>query len=520
MRFLFTFNVGSRDLKNKDKSELPKSKYYQITKKIWDNYVKKGSPVKFLNQFKFEITQSYFEELIDDQTIMDNELDILIFGTEQENPHSQDTYYSSLLLTEYIKNFFIKKEKNDFHIEVKKIIENPSNIDVMYKYYLNIFENIKKAKEYDYVYVGITTGTTAQNSALLLSTFNLWGKKVIFLYKSIFESRPQYLEIGETIFQKNLQNFFNLLKEKFQYYAAFELASQFGFPKKTILEMKIKHYKMLFNFQKVVELFNEKNETTKLNRSEKKKIISELNEYKKLAKLYSNGNYSQYWKDLKTKFPLQKEYFEINALLLSQLIESLKIKWELHEYIDFLGRIFRLQEGLLQFCFEIISKTTTDNFKGEISYEKYQDLINLGFLEDKSSLNDYDKNQLVELEYGHFIKWILENFNYDDLKNLKIKDLSPNRMVLSMILNKIFNKKDQFNHPGVNIIEKGIFPIIKDINNLSNMRNKSPIAHEFMPSSKELILKEIKYEDENLFLNNLSKIKTKLNVIINKFFNN
>ncbi|MHA1439958.1 MAG: hypothetical protein ACTSPD_20605 [Promethearchaeota archaeon] len=511
MRVLITFNVGSRDIKVKNSKWFPKEQYCTLTKKYWEEFLQCHDKSEFLNKFEFQITESYIKHFLAENIFKHNEWKIVLFGTNQNPQHDQDTYYSGLILKEYIAYFLKKRNIDQREIIVEEISLNPSDLDMMYNYYYNKLKQISLEK-YDFVYIGITTGTTAQNSAILLASFNIWEKKALYFYKSIYQEKPTYLRIGDTIFRENLKKLYNSLKNNFQFFAAAELARKFDFSKKEIIEMEIAHYKMSFNFYEVVKLIKDLINTTDLNPNEKSDYVQELNIYERLSKLYENKQYSEFWKELRTKNPLTKDYFEINILLLINLTESLLIKWQLKEYIDFLGRIFRLQEGLLRFCFEIITKVSTDKIIAEIPFDIFEkfktnqlitdELTVQGFKNSNNNLRD----KTIPLKYGNFLKWVYENTDIQYLVSKNIKNLIPNRYVLNILLHKIINNKEKsVKKEFINLINNFI-NLINKLENLSEMRNKSPIAHDFLPSSKENILNQLNMEEVEL-INKIRNIK-------------
>jgi len=269
---LFLSNVGNRDLgkrnialfdNSKDNAEQSKKLrakcneiYYNITgKELTDNNFYDYTMNLYLSGAykKLDLEPILIKDTIDDlQEIYDDNLHIKLLATMQNPPHVQDTYYS----TEIIKEWIIKKypllENN---VEIIAIDKNPSDYALMIDEYSKLFDEINEC--YDDVYLGITGGTSAQITSLILNGTLKWETNVKTIYKQ-YGKKPQENAVGEILFKKFKNEDYMIYKESEMYLLASDAGKKYG-----IIEdweyhkLRALHFKNLFDFEQAINELNE-----------------------------------------------------------------------------------------------------------------------------------------------------------------------------------------------------------------------------------------------------------------------
>ncbi len=387
-----------------------------------------------------------------------NNLEIILFATMQDNENPQDTYYVAKIIKELlIVDFPNLKDK----IYIEKVSRNPSDYGTMIEYYKEKLDRFDD--NYDRIYLGITGGTPAQISSLIINGVLKWEEKARTLYKPR-NKEPKYDKIGEKIFKILKINEFNAFVESHHYDFASKLMEKYKLIDNWECEchyLKGLHHKKLFDFERAKGEFNKA--LNYANLEDEEKILKELVILEELSKEPKNFD----------------ERIKKYALLIDLLVDNAVMKWESGEYVDFIGRIFRIEEALLRLIFESEFKIGTD----KDSFEDFKKFL--------------DENEDI-------VKFVKEK--------LKIEELEPRptRKVLFGILNYLVSKMGR----GKDL--RDVYNLIKGIEKLADLRNSSIIAHGFEGISKEDIISYYNGKD----VKNIDKIKDDLKNIkkeLNKF---
>ena len=446
---LFLSNVGNSDLGKGEESLFPRgyNDIFEESKKLYES-----------GDF-YNLEPIILKKKIEKLNNPINNLEVVLYATMQEEENQQDTYYIAKVIKELlIKDFPNLKDK----IKIEKVSRNPSDYGVMIEYYaekLNKFNN-----DYDRIYVGITGGTQAQNNALIINSVLKWEEKVRTIYKPR-NGEPQEDKIGEKIFKILKNEEFETFKKSHLYDLASELMKKFKLSDNWECEyhyLRALHYKRLFDFEKAKDEFNKAMDCANLDDEEK--ISKELIILQELSKEPKNLD----------------ERIKKYGLLIDLLIDNARIKWDNGEYVDFIGRIFRIEEALLRVIFEREFKIGTD----------------------KESFEDFKKFLIEHEEIIEFIE-----------KELELKELEPKptRKVLFGILMYMVKKMGK----GKEL--KNIYEPTKKIEKLGNLRNNSIIAHGFEGISKEDIIMHYNSkdeEDENYIIKDLENIKEEIKKLL------
>ncbi|XRO75407.1 hypothetical protein ACO3TA_00570 [Methanocaldococcus sp. 28A] len=449
-KVLFLANVGNSDLGKDEKSIFNPREHniFEESKKLYES-----------GEF-YHLEPILLKKKIEMLNNPINDLEIVLFATLQEDENPQDTYYIAKIIKELIsKEYPNLKDK----IKIEKVSRNPSDYNEMIEYYakkLNSFDD-----NYYRVYLGITGGTPAQISSLIINGVLKWEEKTRTLYKPRGKE-PKEDKIGEKIFKILKSKEFEALKKSYLYDLAAELMKKYELSENWKCEyhyLKGLHHKKLFNFKRAIDEFNHALKYAGLE--DENRILNELN---KLEKLLEEP------KDLDDRI-------EKYPLLIDLLIDNAIMKWESGEYVDFVGRIFRIREALLRYIFEKEFRISTEPTK----IKEYGKLINK-YVEFEKFLDENPK--LVEYLKGN---------GWNERKEINLKVL---RWIYEYYLqsNKAFAKKYGFIKGFDDKLEK-----------LSELRNKSIIAHGFEGISKEDIVKlyNKNKNNENEIIEDLNKLK-------------
>ncbi|XRO77250.1 hypothetical protein ACO3VM_01605 [Methanocaldococcus sp. 10A] len=463
---LFLSNVGDRDLgknnvplfdfkEHREESEKLREYCEEIYKKITGKELKyKGNIYEFTKELYSSgvYRELYLEPIIIKPKIkkileFHDYVDVVLFGTLQTTGHKSDAFFTACIIEYLLKKEFGDRIKN---IKVCAVIDNPSDYALMFDYYkkvLGFFDN----ENYEAIYLGVTGGTAGLSFGLITNGVIKWESKVKILYKSPYKKDVNEIKIGEKIFKLLKSKEFEAFKKSYLYDLAAEYVKKYKLTENYEFEyyyLKGLNYKKLFDFKSAEEMFNEA--LNYANLDNRKKILEELEILKEFSKEPKN---------LEDRI---KKY----SLLINLLIDNAKMKWETGEYVDFIGRLFRIEEALLRLIFEKEFNISTDKEGAE---------------EFKRFLNENED----------IVNYIKKKFDLEELK------LEANRKVLLGILGYLVEINGKGKEYG------RIYSILKRIENLSDLRNNTIIAHGFSGISE----KDITEKYKNKIIDDLIKLK-------------
>lgn len=348
-----------------------------------------------------------------------------IFCTEQSPPHPQDTKF----IAHIVKSILCSRYGFDeTFINLQIISKNPADHDEMLKLYRAETGNIPEFA--DHVFVSLAGGTPQQNLSVMFESVARFGEKTTMIYTPRGSNEAVEYKIGYEIYKRMISQRVDILKEKRMYGMAADLATEYGVLDSNEIKMlQAKNHRLLFDFDSAQMLFTEVRDKLPEHREEIYNAINKLEKVKNKDK----------------------------SALIHELYDNMVVKWEQGAYVDFLGRLFRLEEAVLRLVFELETNVTTERRKKEYAdfvHYIYAHKVLLQFLEK----NGIDPN-LIE----------------------------PNRKVLRNIL-EFWVKEERKAKLGpiFGFVEKINTP---DGNSLAGLRNKSILAHGFEGISKDRIKK-------------------------------
>ncbi|MEM4396934.1 MAG: hypothetical protein QXR30_04745 [Candidatus Woesearchaeota archaeon] len=185
------YNVGVSDLritvsyKYTEEEWFRINNLYEVSKKIFDEEEISYDDNKLvvenldftikedLKEKKVKIKELRFEILDSFLDYFNQNVKIILIGTNQNPNDVKDTIFVAKLMSKYLES---KKIEN----EVLALDKNPTELEVLINFYTEILKNLKK----DEIYVNLTTGTPMQALALALLSKNY---KINYLYKPMKE---------------------------------------------------------------------------------------------------------------------------------------------------------------------------------------------------------------------------------------------------------------------------------------------------------------------------------------------
>ncbi len=409
-------NIGNRDVELRNGEEINKGSARVKGEKIWENYD------KYKNRIQLPILEPLFDYIGKEG---ENLRRIHLFVTDQssEKYRDSDTLVFGKIIKKYIKE--LKGFKGGTPRVILHSIEiDPSLYDYMFKYFDTELNKLKKKiDESDRIYVTPTGGTPACSMNLVFHSVSCFGDKVVCLYVRR-QGRIEKLDISKQ------------LSQNFQKHQIMSLLGNYSYSDIKNMEI-IKRDEDIQRLVRCAEArvsFNFEDAKGDLRSFIVSRGCVELEPIRDHLETLAQGDFSS---------------------LIKELLINTEIKFEVGQYVDMLGRLFRLEESLLawvirkQFGIDI-----TDN-KGRFS--NFRELI-----KNTEGLEDYLKSQRVNGE----------GLEYD----------KPNRENMRSIVSFIASKKGKL--PCSDLASK-VLEISKELQKASELRNKTIIAHGFQGVSKK-----------------------------------
>lgn len=433
-----------------------KNNYKLVSEKILNNIE------SCIDYIEFPIIYSILNKILSD--IKKDELDRIIVVCTDQGKES-DTIY----LAEILKRVFNSKNKWKLYPTIKKlpvkknglciktIRKNPSDYDLMNKYYQELIEqqNNEKIKK---LFINVTGGTQAMNTSLLFNAVNDFNGSVETYYTPRGKNKATRLNISTTIKKKNIKGKIKKILSFNDYKAAGILLDDYRNEFNNVINKSV--YDVLISYISAA--------SGRIQFDFKKSI----DEIEKCIDVDAD-NREIYYKFQESLEMLVNER-ENDIYLLNEVKNNAIYQYRNGAYTDFLGRIFRMQEGVLTYILD--KKELIIRPKG------------------KSYINEDMLNKL----YSDKIQKLDEKKVDGTL--LRYKGIELNIVSMMAIIEILFEEDNIIN----NIIEA-----CKKIDKLKVLRNKSILAHGYDAVSEEIILQKAECKNQE-------DIESILNNIINK----
>ncbi|NSL53332.1 hypothetical protein [Calidifontibacillus erzurumensis] len=439
MKNIVIFNLGNRDLYFKNETIIQdvtykdtlsiKAKFREHSEYVWNHYD------DFKNLIHFPIIETILNKIKRMGIIID---EIHLFATDQEIPHEQDTIFIAKILQKYIMELkqrdpwkgILNEEMKKPKIQISK--KDPSDWDLMYQFYNEKLSNYPIG-EINNIFLSVTSGTQSMNSMLLTNALNYFGKKVRILYLKYPSKHPNELQLGKSLLRKNI---IDTLKNNIRSYDYFSSIKY--------LDQHQDDFQNLHLLENVKNLISFAHHRLSFNFEEAEKYVNEVSDlmpqYRNKLEKFQNQMYD-----------LTDENAENIEQYMFELYWNMWVLYQKGQFIDFTGRLFRFQEEALKSI-----------------------LVN--------DLNVQTKNNDTELDEN----WVQAQLGLIDY--FKQRKVEWKRQINRYITENILEYFIANGYPDLNdTLEK-----IKSIEEMANLRNKSPLAHGFKGVSDKKLYDLIK----------------------------
>lgn len=376
-----------------------------------------------------------------------------------ERYRSKDTYWIGQILRKRLLDQAEQMNKSIGSIQVASIAGNPANYEGTIPFFeksLRELLNHVNPQDVTCAYIVPVGGADASNVALMLQAVRLFRRKTELLYitpeRKILPLGITQLLLGDYARQQG-----QALLERHDYAALGLLFDKLITADPWAKELCLyADRRMSFDFAGAQKALNEA-----LNKSvgEKRTMVKQFAKtLEPLLRSKADFRLSPQSDDSPDKW---EAWLDKEKYYLAELYFNLRLKADTDEWVDFLGRLFRMHEALLRHVFE----KETHHSTGE-------------------------KNGC----FPDFEKWIdASHGERGYLESKKIKTNEPNTRVLKYLLRYWLENKENRGRelgPLKNWFDK--------VENLSGLRNKSIIAHGWVGVSKEDINTKFRSTNELL----------------------
>jgi len=361
----------------------------------------------------------------------DAELDLVLFCTKQqdEKHRARDTVYFAECISKMLSGQ--KPFRKVFKVEIRS---NPNLYDDMFELFQKeISKRSKNLSEYDQIFISLAGGIPACNMALCFHSISFFQEKAVPVYPLEGKNAAVPLQIGEQLINNFKKSSIVDYLKQYDYAAVIPMLEGLGMiDYGRLVEAALA--RLSFNFDQAINLLD-----GIINRQR-----GEIRDFA-----------------LSVKADLERlSMGELNLLIL-ELLHNSRIKFIRGEYIDFLGRVHRFAEAVLRYIVEdkSILGIHTDIDPDGSNFKQFNESMSqvpglVGFLRLK--------------KYGS------EPLNYKQ----------PYIPTLLAILEFIKIKERSSDLPF-------LYERISLLDNLSSLRNRSPLAHGFEGVSLEKIIEKI-----------------------------
>lgn len=368
-----------------------------------------------------------------------------LFCTDQENLRfrGSDTVEVARLVRRKILDGFQKPSEDSpprLHFGGGKAVQTytiegtPARYDDMYSFYERFFASNSHFRDPEgwLCFILTSGGTPAMNAMLIFHAVRHFGENCVQIYISP-EGVASDMQVGEEMVRAAVERRFNETLDVLQFRAAakvLERASRGGYRSAAC---RYAEHRMAFDF-----------------RQARKRCLEASRGAEGDVKRYLDGH-SRITQDLERGASNQ-------ALLIEELFYNLEVKYEAGEFVDVLGRAFRLQEALLTWTVESNTDIRTGKRKKLSDQEKAVDSVS-GL---RASLDSYRTRDNTKLEMKREI----------------------NRVALTAITEHLTTSDAQLPEEARVRAEK-VAEAAAKIEALADLRNQTIIAHGFEGVSEE-----------------------------------
>lgn len=297
---------------------------------------------------------------------------LIFFVTNQQSPHQRDTIHAALILKALVEESARYKDKDGKvkvvsvrHREVKGI--NPSLYDEAYNWFREKFTGIDGDPQPEAVYVCPTAGTPQLSLGLIIRSIALFRERCEVIAVPMGADVGVPISLGEDLMKEfRLERVRQALKTG-DYGALIQILE--GMKGAEIVQGVARYAFRRFNFD-FETARSELDSPIRISRGKERQELQAMQ--RSLEPLIAD-----------TQVPDG----ERAPALLGELLHNLRVIWEAERYVDFLGRLFRLQEATVRYLLEKHLGFPTDERKDRSTFiaKVKADRALLGYLEQQQA---------------------------------------------------------------------------------------------------------------------------------------
>lgn len=348
MSVLYFANVGNRDVKHAEINQV----IPRLSGKEWlDDYDNRKT------KLNFPILRNGLGHAL--EQLNGKPIDkLFLFYTDQKKETVIERHYQSdtIFFAEIIKRLIAEQMSDRVKsVNLVRIDGAPNDYDEMYRFYGKELETICKHEKADCTFFAPAGGTPACNMTMVLHGSRIFQHKSrVILISETPGSTPKSLNISSEIIRNHNRKALEKMAEHYDFGGIVELLRE---DERPAIEQLCKlaecmQYRLYFDFKDAQACLDAVNQD--IVPKQLQDLVNELSgTLKPLLEekdSFSNGVPE---KD-------RAEWIEFQKKLLMEISVNARVKWNAGQYVDFLGRMFRLQEGILRIFFEEQTGYSTD----------------------------------------------------------------------------------------------------------------------------------------------------------------
>lgn len=436
-KVLILANVGNRDVMHEGRFL---SSPREEGARLHESYREEASRIKLpIISPAFEYISDDWEREVSDPAVAG------LFCTDQEEPgfRKSDTIEVARIVRRKVLDDFQKPSqgspprlyfKGGKSVQTYAIDGVPARYDDMYGFYKRFFASSSRLQDPEgwLCFVLTSGGTPAMNAMLIFHAVRHFGENCVQIYVSP-EGVASDMQVGEEMVRAAVERRFNDALEAMQFRAAAEVLERTSRGGHRAAACRYAEHRMAFDF-----------------RQARKRCLEASRGAEGEVKRYLDGH-------ARTTQNLERGASN-QALLIEELFYNLEVKYESGEFVDVLGRAFRLQEALLTWTVERNTGIRTGKRKNLSDQE--------GAVDSVPGLQAY-----------------LESYRTSENNKLEMRR-EINRVALMAIAEHLATPDAQLPEESRARAEK-VVEAAKKIEALADLRNRTIIAHGFEGVSEE-----------------------------------
>ncbi|MCF7740525.1 MAG: hypothetical protein K9N00_01905 [Candidatus Marinimicrobia bacterium] len=449
---IYIANVGKRDLTYNSQLVRPP----RITGR---DYLERFNELK--DKLEFPIITKGLDKVLQGSS-QKSIKNLYLFYTDQNKDEVDERHWESdtIYFAKIIKKLIQERRSQ----QIEKIIPipiqaAPNDYSTMFDFFADQLEKIKSNPNFKVrnAYLAPAGGTPACNMSLVIygtRIFANWAKTLLIPENKNKKAREIDLsnsiihEFNQTVVEEMLN---------YNFSGAAEVMKREGSWKNLVKLAQYMQYRLYFDMEKAEKLISQvKSNRIKLPpdlQSEYENTGDLIQELKESVSIF-NQEYTPLYKGLDEK--ACKTWLDMQKKRIVELSLNIRMKWFSRQYVDMLGRIFRLQEAILRYVFENETGYSADSGKNYDDFYTY--LGNEG--------KEFDRYLTVNLKKSK--------------PNSRAYNKSLNSKTLYWFLKYLHDEK------GRNDLSD-ILNLINKLRQLRDLRNKSIVSHGYKPVSREKI---------------------------------